>query len=98
MDARVARPREDEESCDIDDRAEHHRPQTRFGYGSVVIGMKARNVEALVVQAEDGTEEAAEEDGNKGEGRHELGPVPDRLKLDGEGGEVAKGRKSSLIC
>jgi hypothetical protein len=49
VNARIAGPSEDEDAYDIDDGAEHHRPQTGFGHGSVVIGMEAREVEALVV-------------------------------------------------
>ena len=89
MDARVARPREDEEAGHVGDGADHHRPQTGFGHRSVVVGAEACKVVALVVQGEEAGEEAADEDGDEGQGGHDGGPVSDGLELDGEGSEVA---------
>ena len=84
----VACPGEAEEAACKDDGAEHHRWETGFGDGEVVVCFEAGDVEALVEEVDDGAEEDADEEGEEGEGTHDLVPAADFLEDNGEGGEA----------
>lgn len=84
----VACPGEAEETACEDDGTQHHGWETGFGDGEVVVCFEAGDVEALVEEVDDGAEEDADEEGEEGEGAHDLVPAADFLEDDGECGEA----------